>query len=710
MTEAKTKNQVEIELREAVLDNYLIRRAGRHGVPQSNILGYKLIDQTAHWNNIVYSYETFLVKDRDLRQLSPANFTQGGNIQKKDAEKIFFHLVENEIIHLKNDKYFYNLNFKNIRFLQLQSLLTELDKKSIFSKLSSRFSDSDKQKISDSRTVNFIQKVLDNSIIKKEKTVVKITLLGEARLSKSFVFRIIETAGNYEVVKVDPKPTTWIKYVLDLTNQRKVATELSKDINILVPGVTYALAGVKYLDTPKYKRLISYQGNLSPKQQDKLFGDLLLKKADKDENLKKFLQIGDRYGYFMPYMEEGLLSDYLNNIHGYVEIPGSNNILRINHDIDREISMDFSMLKQHDFSSFIIKYQYANEHLLTFIKDEFFKKPHSNAKDFCQDLHRATIKNSKETVYELYRKTVEVYLRDFNLDSIETRKKLSQICSALLELFTLLRNRGIAIRDLKEGNIFISENFFDKGILDLLDFETAIIYSNPHGDRRIPQPRLGGTPTRATPSLWFTNDILSQYYGDLDRSLYLPDLYAIVEIIYFAILREPLFRKGKEVLIDIFRVLEGELDMEYFRMKTATTGVHQDDTTCVLESTLLSDKTRTTEEPEDDMLEMYKIINPLYWEKVMGEFQTQLKQHKYILKNITIKIPPEFTAILKEEIQANFELIVAQIAQYPKSSEKLVAELSRQQDLLKMPLEEMTAYKLLQLLFLTVALYMNRVA
>ncbi len=708
MTKLKTQNGLEIELREAVLDNYLVRRAGRFGVPKCNIMGYKLIDQTTHWNSTVFSYETYLVKETGLRQLSFQNFSQEGMINKNAAGKIFALLLKNDILHTKKGECFFNLDYKNIRFLQLQSLLTELDKKNLFSKISSKLSTRIPQNISDPNTVTFIKKILDGSIINKDKTVVKITLLGEARLSKSFVFRIIETAGNYEVVKVDPQPVSWGKYAHDLMNQRKVANNLNSDINTLVPGVTYALAGVKYLETPKYKRLFSYEGNLSPKEQDALYGDLLLQQADKDEYLRNYLKIGDRYGYFMPYMEEGLLSGYLNDIHGYVEIPGPNNILRINHEIEREIALDFGMLQQHDFSSFKIKYQYANDRLFHFINEEFSKKTYANAKSFCEALSKTTIKNTTDSVYDSYRKTVEIYLRDFNLDSIETRNKLSKICAGLLKLFALLRKKGIAIRDLKAGNVFISDNFTEKGILDLLDFETAIIYSTPHGIKKIPQPRLGGTPSRATPSLWFSNEILEQYYGDLERALYLPDLHAIVEIIYFAIIREPLFKNGTEILLDIFKILEGDLDLEVFRMQTTHNIKNQDDTTCVLESTLLSDTTKTTELPKDNMLDVYMDINPVYWAKAFNEFQEALKDHKYLLKNITIPLPDEFSKLLKDEIQLNFELIAIQICKSPKSAEKLVRELSRQQDLLKRPLKEMTAYRLLQLLFLTVVIFMNR--
>jgi len=110
------------------------------------------------------------------------------------------------------------------------------------------------------------------------------------------------------------------------------------------------------------------------------------------------------------------------------------------------------------------------------------------------------------------------------------------------------------------------------------------------------------------------------------------------------------------------------------------------------------------------MLETYKIINPIYWEKAFLEFQAATKKHEYLLSTVTITIPQEFADTLKTEIQLNCQLVESQIELSSQPPNTLHKELNRQRNLLKLSLEEISAYKLLQLLFITVALYMNRIS
>ncbi len=707
MASNQTKEDQEGRLRKAVLDNYLARWAGRFGVPRSSALGFKLLEKSIHWNSTVFSYDIFLVKQSGINALSEKSFYWEGHLNDDDAEKIFLYLLNNKILTRRKGKHYFNLSCFNLTVTDLKFCMLELDKKGLLSTMATKLAAHVTKKFSHTNTIHYIRRVLRDSVLKIEKATVKITRLGGESLSKSTVFRVVEAGGNNEVVKVDPNPLSWNDYAKDVKNQREVARCLGPEIKTLVPGIAFALSGLQYLQMiPRYKRMFYYQGNLSAKEQDNLFGDLMLEQANKDEHLREFLEVNDSYGYFMPFLEEGILEEYLNAIHGYKEIPGTD-VLRITEDINSEMANDFNMLQKQNFDQFIDKYDEKNKKLLLFIKKQYLKNSQPTETEFTKILEAIMLKDSSITVCEAYRKIIATYLRDSYLQPIEARDELSLIFAGLLKVFAILRQKGIAIRDLKSGNIYITENLQENGILDLLDFETAIIYTSPYAGARIPQPRLGGTPSRATPSLWFSNEILQEYYGEQQRALYLPDLYAIIEIIYSAITREPLFSAAKRILQDIFKIIQGELDLNFFRTQPPPTNNEKTDMT-VLDSTILGDETTIVGQPANDMLETFKTINPIYWEKAFLEFQGATKQHEDLLSSVTITIPQEFADTLKTEIELNCQLIESQIEESSTPSKTLRKELTRQDNLLKLSFKEMSAYKLLQLLFITVALYMNR--
>lgn len=712
------KEKNEIELREAVIKNYLARWAGRFGVPGSHGIRFKLTEKQNHGNTIVYSYEIFLVKHSGIAQISLTDFIWEGHLDQNDAERIFFHLLENEILIRRQRAYYFNLTFiDNIR-TKLRPLLLELDKQGLVSRMVSKFSFKHAGKLRHPGTVSYIVDILENSINKIDKTTLKITYLGGSNFGKSSVFRLLETAGSYNVVKVDNQPVSWKQYSNDLKNQRAVAKNLGPEIQTMVPGISFALSGNKYLwANPKYQYVLSYQGNLSVQEQDLLFGDKLVRIADNDKNLREFLKIKDRYGYFMPYLEEGILVDILDDIHGYKEIPGSS-MVRIERDAAEEMAADFHLMEQADFDFLNKKYLNIDRELLELIRSLFLRKKFDSAEQFIEELKKIKTKDNKTTVHKSYADNIRKYLRDLYLGSTRTRNNLAHIIAGLLKLYAILRQKEIAIRDLKAGNIFLTDDIITNGDLGLLDFETAIKYATPYPTSKIPQPRMGGTPSRGTPSLWFSNEVLLAYYGELARPIYLPDLYAIIDVIYSAVTREPLLKKGKEIIQHIFEVINGDLELDCFKTKLSLPSLSSGETTYVLERTVVSidsDETKLDEagQGEDSpeyMPDVYKIVNNIYWESVFPEFQEALARHKYLLKQIEISLPPEFVETLKEEIKYNCRLLENQLQQPGNFQEKRQKELERQQKSLQDSLETLTVYKLLKLLFETVALFMNRIS
>jgi serine/threonine protein kinase len=123
------------------------------------------------------------------------------------------------------------------------------------------------------------------------------------------------------------------------------------------------------------------------------------------------------------------------------------------------------------------------------------------------------------------------------------------IAANLLVLLAHIASKGVALRDLKPDNLLVAgdrncfPNFLNKPeeyIIGLIDIETAVVYGNPHL-KRIGQPRLGGSPRHATPSHFFTNDLIHQLYGEVADILHLQDWQGTISVIYKVITNHYLF-------------------------------------------------------------------------------------------------------------------------------------------------------------------------
>jgi serine/threonine protein kinase len=131
-----------------------------------------------------------------------------------------------------------------------------------------------------------------------------------------------------------------------------------------------------------------------------------------------------------------------------------------------------------------------------------------------------------------------------------SRPLMGNVVTNLLGLLAWIDEKHISLRDLKPDNLLVAGNpdeyphFLTSAknfTIGLIDLETAVVFS-PAGDRKPPQPQLGGTPLYCTPGHFFPNALLQKIYSDLPLVFHLQDWYAMIAIIFEVITGDQLFK------------------------------------------------------------------------------------------------------------------------------------------------------------------------
>ncbi len=162
-----------------------------------------------------------------------------------------------------------------------------------------------------------------------------------------------------------------------------------------------------------------------------------------------------------------------------------------------------------------------------------------------------------------YRDMVKEFVKRNAFD--RNKGRMGGIVANLLELLGWLREKKVAMRDLKPDNLLVVGdperypyflNTPERYSLGLIDVETAVDL-NPKEGKRIAQPYLGGTPFYATPSHFVTNDVLRLSFLDVPRILHFQDWHGCIAIIYRAITGKHLFDQTAKILPGLLKSMEG---------------------------------------------------------------------------------------------------------------------------------------------------------
>jgi len=134
--------------------------------------------------------------------------------------------------------------------------------------------------------------------------------------------------------------------------------------------------------------------------------------------------------------------------------------------------------------------------------------------------------------------------------------------------------------------------------IGLIDVETAVVLANS-GSGAIEQPPLGGTPQYATPSHFFSNEVLAHSCESLSMVLHLQDWHGVISIIYRTITGLPLFEKTAKILPNIIKTMGEYIGKEK---------------------------------------EHFHSVNEIFWNSAVTEFREKLSAREETLKSLSITV------------------------------------------------------------------------
>jgi len=458
--------------------------------------------------------------------------------------------------------------------------------------------------------------------------------------SKSTCYKVIY--DEMLVVKVPPRAIiNFNEYIHGINFERRIVDRLSPDIECIVPSISVVLQ--------KIPRFCDNEG-LKPEELETKYTKWL-----KDSpQLQQYLKIGDSFAYFMDLSKHDFLSSVLDKMHNiqkemqkeilsnydalwdlelFEQRYGSENaaaffsVNDVNTYFEKKIS---PFLEQYFNSMSAVPMHTRREWLLNYLAGkEIDKAGLELPAEFYDELNTLMKKLfvEKEESIQNYTQTIRQYIREKNYDQYTSQFK--EVVANTIDLLARLKEKGVALRDMKPQNIFIAAKSTKSPLLSastgtfsmgLIDFETAVCF-RPESRREIDQPLLAGTPFYATPSHLFENEVLCSIYDDLPRVLHLQDWHAAVGMIFFVVTGQRLFDRAGKILPEIMR-LKQDTDM--------TIG---------------------------SLAELYNNVNVKFWNYARQEFTDKIAANHEILNSVRTTLTKNASKLIRQEVHNHAEFI-----------------------------------------------------
>jgi hypothetical protein len=347
--------------------------------------------------------------------------------------------------------------------------------------------------------------------------------------------------------------------------------------------------------------------------------------------LQKYLRIGDTFAFFMDLSKYYFLGHIIQGLHDIEK--------KVHEEIHRQSELVGDFLKFEDrygredipffleIEKLYIKYELGLKKLLQQfnivsspsrdqIKKWFFvhlvgDRVTEVEKDFDAQFIVELNRLVDGIISENHR-TIKAYQENIKKSihaSAFTQNKASMegIVTNLLELLAHLKTKRVAMRDLKPDNLLVAGDrdkypgflAYPEGYkIGLIDVETAVVMANSESGA-IEQPPLGGTPQYATPSHFFSNEVLDHSYESLSMVLHLQDWHGVISIIYRTITGLPLFERTAKILPTIIK---------------------------------------TMGEYKGKEKEHFHSVNEIFWKSAITEFQEKLTAREETLKSLSITV------------------------------------------------------------------------
>ena len=232
---------------------------------------------------------------------------------------------------------------------------------------------------------------------------------------------------------------------------------------------------------------------------------------------------------------------------------------------------------------------------------------------------------------------------------LKSRQQIENIASNMLQLLCLLKEKRIALRDLKPDNLFMDadpDNYpvflkdssaFSIGVIDV---ETAVSLI-PLPDGTIAQPLIGGTPLYATPLHLLRNKTIQTNFGDLAEALHLQDWYSTIAIIFKSVTGNNLFPRAARSFPALLKILKSS------RSKAA---------------------------PDESTV---KAMCQRFWAAAAADIRSQLTTFADVLNQLNLSVPEAMAPAIESELKREEACLVKAIHKHISFSPLLRSEKNR---------------------------------
>lgn len=456
--------------------------------------------------------------------------------------------------------------------------------------------------------------------------------LGEDSGSKSKCFYVIY--DTHMVVKIPPEPVTDIdKYINDIRREVQITSQLAP-IACIVPMVSVILKKIKKLP---------FEESLTQEQLEKQY----IRLVEENPEHQDYLKIGDRFAFFMELTNNFFLGSVIDELHKQKNEIGDE--IRESPEVawnQEAFTARYGIASLPVFESLQTLYRLCETHVIDMIKKKGQDTPihqyhikswflasitgekwQGTEKEFDADL-LAEIKKGFSAIFKANPNPVNnlVQLLKTQLATktfLKSRQQIQNIASNMLTLLCQLKEKRIALRDLKPDNLFLDaapDNYpvflsdlqaFSIGVIDV---ETAVSLV-PTADGSIAQPLIGGTPLYATPLHLLKNKTIAKFFGDLPNALHMEDWFATIAIIFRAITGKNLFPRAARTFPALLKVLKS---------------------------------TRNRSTPDEAVV---KKMSRTFWSAAVVDMKKQLAACSGILNKLTVMVPEEMAIHIKKELE-----------------------------------------------------------
>ncbi|UCF94591.1 MAG: hypothetical protein JSW39_10660 [Desulfobacterales bacterium] len=485
--------------------------------------------------------------------------------------------------------------------------------------------------------------------------------LGDESGSKSKCYYVIFDV--HLVVKIPARPIVdFGTYIESIKKERHIVDKLAPK-ECIIPKVGVILSLIHTLPG---------NAEVAPEKLEERYMTWLRESPD----YQAYLKINNTFVFFMDLSKYYFLSHIIENLHEskkslHAEIATNPEIIKEtntfkgrygeeNDAIFLEIREVFNqceaeirrLLPSSGITTAIAPYQIQGWFVRHLAGQAVTADEHSLPEQFVTELNalfQKLMQQNKKAV-EAYRRTIKAYVDKTAFE--QNKAPIGAIITNLLELLAWLREKRVALRDLKPDNLFVagdpgkypqflwSAAEFSLGIIDV---ETAVDFGNSK-QKKVKQPLLGGTPYYATPSHFIKNQWLRYAYKNLSQTLHFQDWHAI--------------------LVMIFRVATGELLFEQ------TARVFGD------VKTILRNANMNT----PPQLKVIEEVNRIYWRSARIEFRVKTGDKAPLLKSIEVVLPEAARNMFEKVLKKNRKFTLDAIREYVHSqrlfeSDRICAQL-----------------------------------